>query len=144
MMEESRPHAFLEKRISKREEKMQTLQDLKPKDLTTKTMFYPSLLWGLSYYIRACIKMLSTNLITIRKIVNSYADKAEPFLLFSNLPEMQQTGIWSLSWEYPLEEEMATHSNILTWRIPQTEDPVRLKSTGSQRVRHDWVTDRIE
>ena len=40
----------------------------------------------------------------------------------------------------PLEKEMATHSSILAWRIPWTEDPGRLQSMGSQRVRHDWVT----
>ena len=39
--------------------------------------------------------------------------------------------------EDPLEEEMATHSSILAWRIPWTEKPGRLQSTGSQRVRHD-------
>ena len=38
-------------------------------------------------------------------------------------------------WENPLEEEMATHSSILAWRIPWTEEPGRLQSTGSQRVR---------
>ena len=42
-------------------------------------------------------------------------------------------------WEDPLEEEMATHSSILAWVIPWTEEPGRLQSTGSQRVRHDWV-----
>ena len=40
-------------------------------------------------------------------------------------------------WEDPLEKEMATHSSILAWRIPWTEDPGRLQSMGSQRVRHD-------
>ena len=39
-----------------------------------------------------------------------------------------------------LEKEMATHSSILAWRIPWTEEPNRLQSTGSQRVRHDWAT----
>ena len=41
---------------------------------------------------------------------------------------------------YAVEKEMATHSSILAWRIPWTEQPDRLQSTGSQRVRHDWVT----
>ena len=40
-------------------------------------------------------------------------------------------------WEDPLEEEMATCSSILAWRIPQTEKPGRLQFTGSQRVKHD-------
>ena len=44
----------------------------------------------------------------------------------------------SLGWEDTLEEGMATHSNILAWRIPGTEEPSRLQSMGLQRVRHDW------
>ena len=40
-------------------------------------------------------------------------------------------------WEAPLEEEMATHSSILAWEIPQAEEPGRLQSMGSQRVRHN-------
>ena len=40
----------------------------------------------------------------------------------------------------PLEKGMATHPSILAWIIPRTEEPVRLQSTGLQRVRHDWVT----
>ena len=56
------------------------------------------------------------------------------------LPAMQETRVRSLGWEDPLEKEMATHSSILAWRIPWTEDPGGLQSTGSQRVRHDWAT----
>ena len=52
---------------------------------------------------------------------------------------MQETRIRSLGWEDPLEMEMATHSSILAWRIPWTEEPGGLQSTGSQRVGHDWV-----
>ena len=43
----------------------------------------------------------------------------------------------SLGWEDPLEKEMATHSNILAWRMPWMEEPGRLQSTGSQRVVYD-------
>ena len=46
--------------------------------------------------------------------------------------------VWFLDWEDPLEEGMATHSNILAWRIPWTEEPGGLWSRGSQRVRRDW------
>ena len=53
------------------------------------------------------------------------------------LPAMQKTQVQSLGWEDPLEKEMATHSSILAWRIPWTEEPGGLHSTGSQRVRHD-------
>ena len=46
----------------------------------------------------------------------------------------------SLGQEYPLEQSMATHSSILAWRIQWTEEPSRLQLTGSQRVKHNWVT----
>ena len=48
--------------------------------------------------------------------------------------------VHSLGWEDPLEKEMATHSNILAWRIPWTEEPGGLQSMGSQRVRHNWAS----
>ena len=48
--------------------------------------------------------------------------------------------VWSLGWEDPLEEEMATHSSILAWEIPWTEQPGRLQSKGSQRVGRDGST----
>ena len=60
-----------------------------------------------------------------------------------NLPAMRETQeiqVWSLSWEDPLEKGMATHSSILAWRMPWTEEPGGLQSMGSQRVRQDWVT----
>ena len=53
------------------------------------------------------------------------------------LPAMRETWVRSLGWEDPLEKEMATHSSILAWRIPWTEEPAELQSTGSQRVGHD-------
>ena len=49
-----------------------------------------------------------------------------------NLPAMQETGVWSLDWEDPLEKEMATHSSIPAWEIPQTEEPGGLESMESQ------------
>ena len=54
-----------------------------------------------------------------------------------NLPAMQETRVRSLSQEDPLEKVMATHSSILAWRTPQTEEPGGLQSIGSQRVGHD-------
>ena len=50
-----------------------------------------------------------------------------------NLPAMEETRVQSLGWEGPLEKGMATHSSILAWRIPWTEEPGRLQSLGSQR-----------
>ena len=54
-----------------------------------------------------------------------------------HLPAMWETQVRSLGQEDPLEKEMATHSSILAWRIPWTEEPGRLQSTGSQRVGHN-------
>ena len=51
--------------------------------------------------------------------------------------ETQETHIQSLGWEDPLEEDIATNGSILAWKIPRTEEPGRLQSMGSQRVRHD-------
>ena len=53
------------------------------------------------------------------------------------LPAMRETWIQSLGREDPLEKAMAPHSSILAWRIPWTEEPGGLQSTGSRRVRHD-------
>ena len=57
--------------------------------------------------------------------------------MVKNLPAMRETQVQSLGWENPLEKGMATHFNILAWRIPWTVEPGRLQSMGSQRVRHD-------
>ena len=57
--------------------------------------------------------------------------------MVKNLPAMQETWVRFLGQQDSLEKGMATHSRILAWRIPQTEDPGRLQSMGSQRVRHD-------
>ena len=55
------------------------------------------------------------------------------------LPAMRETWVRPLGWEDPLEKEMATHSSILAWRIPWTEEPGRLQSMGSQRVGYDFT-----
>ena len=60
--------------------------------------------------------------------------------MLKNLPAMQETLIWSMGWEDPLEKGMASHSSIPAWRIPWTQEPGRLPSMRSQRIRHDWVT----
>ena len=57
---------------------------------------------------------------------------------------MQDTLVQSLGWEDPLEEEMATHSSILAWEIPRTEEPGwELQLMGLQRVRHNWATEYV-
>ena len=53
------------------------------------------------------------------------------------LPAIWETWVLSLGWEDPLERGTATHSSILAWRIPWTEETSRLQSMGSQRVGHD-------
>ena len=65
--------------------------------------------------------------------------------MVNNLTASWQTWVWTLGQEDPLEKELATHSSILAWKIPWTEEPGRLQSIESQRVRHDralawWTT----
>ena len=60
--------------------------------------------------------------------------------LVKNSPAVWETWVWSLGLEDPLENRRATHSIIFAWKIPWTEEPSRLQSTGLQRVRHDWAT----
>ena len=55
------------------------------------------------------------------------------------LPAMQETQVWSLGWEDPLEKGMATHSRILAWKTPWTEESGGPQSTVLQRVGHDWA-----
>ena len=60
--------------------------------------------------------------------------------MVKNLPALQETWVWSLGQEDLLEKEMATHSSILAWRIPWTEEACRRHSVELQKVRHDWLT----
>ena len=53
------------------------------------------------------------------------------------MQQTQMTQVQTLVWQHPLEEEMATQSNILAWKIPWTEEPDGLQSMGSQTVKHD-------
>ena len=55
------------------------------------------------------------------------------------MQETQETWIWSLGQEDPLEKALATHASILAWKIPGTENPGGLQSMESQRVRNDWL-----
>ena len=57
--------------------------------------------------------------------------------MVKNLPAVRETRVPSLGWEDPREKIMATHSSVLAWRIPWTEEPGRLQSMGSQRDGHD-------
>ena len=61
--------------------------------------------------------------------------------MVKHLRAMQETQVLPLGWEDPLEKETAAHSSILAWRIPWTEKPGGLQSTGSQGVGHDLATE---
>ena len=68
----------------------------------------------------------------------NYMDQDFPVTqMVKNLPAMQETRVRSLGWEVPLEKTRATHSSILAWRIPGTEEPGGLQSMGLQRVGPD-------
>ena len=54
---------------------------------------------------------------------------------------MQEMCIQYLCWEYPLKKEIVDHCSILAWETPRTEEPSRIQSMGSQRVRHDLATE---
>ena len=59
--------------------------------------------------------------------------------IVKNPPAIHETWVHSLGWEDPLEEGITTHSSILSWRIPWTEEPGGLQSMGLRRVGHDWA-----
>ena len=58
-------------------------------------------------------------------------------LVVKNLPAMREPWVQFLGWKDPLEEDIATHSSILAWEIPRTEEPDGLQSTGLHRVGHN-------
>ena len=70
-------------------------------------------------------------------IPNIVSGASQVAQMVKNLPAMQETQVQSVGWEDPLEKGMATHSSILAWEIPRTEEPGGLQLTGSQRVGHD-------
>ena len=59
------------------------------------------------------------------------------------MQEMQQTWVRFMGWEDALEKEVETHSSILAWETPRTEESGGLQSIGSQKVGHDWATEHI-
>ena len=96
----------------------------------------PKNAWGFQFihiFINTCYSIfLMATLMGIRTSLVAQRLKS--------LPAMQETWVRSLGWEDPLDKEMATYSSILAWRIPWTEEPGGLQSTGLQRVGHDWAT----
>ena len=73
----------------------------------------------------------------MERLINKYIEKILVAQMVKHPPIMWETRVQSLDWEALLEKEMATHSIILAWKIPWTEEPGRLQSMGLQRVRHD-------
>ena len=73
---------------------------------------------------------------TLRLGASLVAQTVEP------LPAVREPWVQSLGWEEALAKQTATHSSILSWKIPRTEEPGRLQSMGLQRVKHDWATSR--
>ena len=71
----------------------------------------------------------------MQKLLNCLLGKEFPDgLVVRNQPAILEMWVWSLGWEDPLEEEMASHSSILAWKSPLTEEPIRLQSITSQRL----------
>ena len=81
---------------------------------------------GREYFVFICVSLEASPV--TQQVKNSPA-----------VQEMQEMQFWSLGWEEPLEEGMATHSSILAWRIPRTEEPGGLQFKVLQRVRHDGM-----
>ena len=82
----------------------------------------------------SCIGRQILYLWAARETPGSASGKALP----GQCRRRRRSRVWSLGWEDPLEKDTATHSSILAWRIPWTEEPGRPPSRGLQRVRHDW------
>ena len=80
------------------------------------------------------IQELNLGLLHCRQILYHLASLVAQIV--NHLPTMWETWVRSLGWEDPWEKEMATHSSILVWKIPWTEESSRLQSMGSQGVRH--------
>ena len=86
-------------------------------------------------------KICSASLFSWYKVTQSQISRQLVAQTVKNPAAMQETWIWSLGWEDPLEKGMATYSSILAWKIPWAEEPGRPQSMGSQRVERDWTTD---
>ena len=94
-----------------------------------------------SVYRKGWIEYLVISLyLPFFKILCQFPNSASSLVaqMVKNLPAMWEIWVQSLGWEDPLEEGMATHTSILAWRIPCSEEPGWVQSMGSQRVGHDF------
>ena len=98
--------------------------------------------WEMEVWFR-CLKVW---LMIVRSIPYSIKKASLVPQMVKNPHALLETWVQFLGWEDPLEKEMATHSNILVWEIPRTEEPGRLQFMWLQKVGHDWVsnTNNIE
>ena len=100
--------------------------------------YYSSIKWseGMPAYFHFTKYTSCSLLFPVSSLLWGFPDGS----VVKNLPAKQEMWVRSLGWEDPLEKKMATHSSILAWEIPWTEEPGGLQSIGSQRVGHDLVT----
>ena len=105
-----------------------------------------SLCWGWGFPVHCGIfsSIPGVCLLGANSIPCRASQVAQRWRICLPMQEIQAMGVWSLGWEGSLEEDMATHSNILAWGIPWTEEPSGLQSLGSQKVRHEWATKQQE
>ena len=95
--------------------------------------------WVSNWTTKETLQSIFSNLIALG-LTSSSVGTSLVAQMVKCLPTMRETRVQSLGWEDLLEKAMATHSSILAWKIPWTEEPGRLQSMGSQRVGHDWAT----
>ena len=101
--------------------------------------------WTKLFYIKRLKPTQATEIHPIPKHLfieqYSFTGSSQVVLVVKNLPAnagSKEKWVWSLGWEDPLAEGMATHSSLLAWRTPWTEEPGGLQCMGSQGVGHDW------
>ena len=113
-----------------------------PPDILTNphSLSSPCIRWPKYFRVEKFFSMIlqwwSMTLCSYWNLQTLWASQVAQWL--KNPPAMQETQVWYLGQEDPLEEGMETHSSILAWRIPCRKEPGRLQSIGSQRVRHNW------
>ena len=95
--------------------------------------------WVSNWTTKETLQSIFSNLIALG-LTSSSVGTSLVAQMVKCLPTMRETRVQSLGWEDLLEKAMATHSSILAWKIPWTEEPGRLQSMGLQRVGHDWAT----
>ena len=118
------------------------LQIRKPRE-HSKTLLTCKEIWLSSEMLRGMWKPALSNTYVPSTFTSTHLSWQQDSLVaqtVKNLPAMQENGVQFLGQEDPLEEGMTTHSSILAWEVPWTEEPGGLQSMRLQGIRHDWVT----